>query len=96
MAVVFLAAVPPASAAIIDVMDAVPCVLFARLLFDASDSVWLDVPGVQLRNAVQILHGFPSGPITIPGGTAFFFLSSWLVSLAAMPTGDKGGLELSS
>jgi len=24
--------------------------------------------GLQLRNAVQILQGFPSGPSTIPGG----------------------------
>ena len=29
----------------------------------------LDVPGgFQFRNAVQILHGLPSGPMTIPGG----------------------------
>ena len=28
--------------------------------------------GFQCRNAVQILHGFPSGPRTIPGGSGGF------------------------
>ena len=29
----------------------------------------LSIRGFQLRNAVQILHGFPSGPRTMPGGS---------------------------
>jgi len=34
----------------------------------------LDVPGgFQFRKAVQILHGFPSGPMTIPGGRGSLF-----------------------
>lgn len=34
----------------------------------------LDVPGgFQFRKAVQILHGFPSGPRTIPGGRGVLF-----------------------
>ena len=34
----------------------------------------LDAPGgLQFRNAVQILHGFPSGPMTIPGGNGSLF-----------------------
>jgi len=40
--------------------------------------------GAQFRNAVQILHGFPSGPITIPGGSldCFFGTSGALTSPA--------------
>lgn len=38
--------------------------------------------GSQYRNAVQILHGFPSGPNTIPGGRGFEFFTS-LLPLAA-------------
>lgn len=34
--------------------------------------------GSQYRNAVQILHGFPSGPNTIPGGRGFEFFTSLL------------------
>lgn len=34
--------------------------------------------GSQYRNAVQILHGFPSGPNTIPGGRGFAFFTSLL------------------
>ena len=34
----------------------------------------LDVPsGFQFRKAVQTLHGFPSGPMTIPGGKGSLF-----------------------
>ena len=34
----------------------------------------LDVPGgFQFRKAVQTLHGFPSGPMTIPGGRGLLF-----------------------
>ena len=38
--------------------------------------------GFQLRNAVQTLHGFPSGPITIPGG---------ILSPGLDPSGDEDG-----
>ena len=31
----------------------------------------LSTRGFQFRNAVHILHGFPSGPMTIPGGRGF-------------------------
>lgn len=43
---------------------------------------WLVVTaaGFQLRNAVQTLHGFPSGPITIPGG---------ILSSGLDPSGDE-------
>lgn len=34
----------------------------------------LDVRGgFQFRKAVQILHGFPSGPMTVPGGKVSLF-----------------------
>lgn len=37
----------------------------------------LDVPGgFQFRKAVQILQGFPSGPMIIPGGTDSLFEAS--------------------
>jgi len=42
-----------------------------------------DVWGFQLRNAVQILQGFPSGPNTIPGGSgAASVLFPWVFSSA--------------
>ena len=41
-------------------VDAVVCPLLEFAL--------LVVGGFQYRNAVHILQGFPSGPITIPGG----------------------------
>ncbi len=34
--------------------------------------------GFQYRNAVQILHGFPSGPRTIPGGSVASFFGASL------------------
>jgi len=48
--------VPDAKAAIIPAVD--------FLL----EPVVLEAAGLQLRNAVHILQGFPSGPSTIPGG----------------------------
>ena len=35
-------------------------------------AAFVDFGGFQLRNAVQILQGFPSGPRTIPGGICCF------------------------
>lgn len=76
--------VPPARAAIIVVTDDCAREPSARLLLLPSDSMLLDVRGFQLRNAVQILHGFPSGPNTIPGGSGDFFMSLLSVSSAAI------------
>jgi len=40
-----------------------------------------DEGGFQFRKDVQILHGFPSGPRTIPGGRVLFLLLLLLLPL---------------
>ena len=40
--------------------------------FEEVPGLAVGVGGFQCRNAVQILHGFPSGPRTIPGGSGAF------------------------
>ena len=50
------------------------------LAFEEVPCLPLGVGGFQCRNAVQILHGFPSGPRTIPGGSGAFLEDELAVS----------------
>jgi len=58
-------------------VSAVAATVVAATAPAATAFLVLDVPGdFQLRKAVQILHGFPSGPMTIPGGKGSLFEAS--------------------
>ena len=49
--------------------SAVAATVVAAAVPVATAFLVLEVCGFQFRNVVQILHGFPSGPMTIPGGS---------------------------
>lgn len=70
-----------AAAAAADVADA-RAAAFAVLEEDAFGACDFFFEGSQYRNAVQILHGFPSGPRTIPGGSGLLALFPLVVVVA--------------
>jgi len=55
-------------------VSVVAATVVAAAVPTATAFVVLEMPGgFQFRKAVQILHGFPSGPMTIPGGRGSLF-----------------------
>jgi hypothetical protein len=55
-------------------VSAVAATVVAAAVPAAAAFLDFDVPGgFQFRKAVQILQGFPSGPMTIPGGRGALF-----------------------